>query len=179
MCNEGAQCVGAGRGWWQDLCDRWLGYTGSSSNSVEAYDPQLARRLGSGGEHECEAPVPCLGGVVLEGKIYAVGGYDDGAAMLDTVEVYGRGPSGRQLAAGGEHAAKAVWTRRSSDGWQQDLCDWWEIQQGLVNSAYVYDPQADAWTHLASMNGPRRFHASAAVGGQALPLWRDWRRGAS
>jgi hypothetical protein len=89
MCNEGAQCVGAGRGWWQDLCDRWLGYTGSSSNSVEAYDPQLARRLGSGGEHECEAPVPCLGGVVLEGKIYAVGGYDDGAAMLDTVEVYG------------------------------------------------------------------------------------------
>ena len=35
-----------------------------------------------------------------------------------------------------------------------------------MNSAYVYHPQADAWTHLASMNGPRRFHASAAVGGK-------------
>ena len=36
----------------------------------------------------------------------------------------------------------------------------------LVNSAYVYDPQADAWTQLASMDTARRFHASAAVGGK-------------
>ena len=35
-----------------------------------------------------------------------------------------------------------------------------------VNSAYVYDPQADAWTQLASMGNVRRLHASAAVGGK-------------
>jgi len=30
----------------------------------------------------------------------------------------------------------------------------------------VYDPQADAWTQLASMGIARRRHASAAVGGK-------------
>ena len=35
-----------------------------------------------------------------------------------------------------------------------------------MNSAYVYDPQADAWTQLASMGIARRRHASAAVGGK-------------
>ena len=35
-----------------------------------------------------------------------------------------------------------------------------------VNSAYVYDPQADAWTQLASMSTARQCHASAAVGGK-------------
>ena len=35
-----------------------------------------------------------------------------------------------------------------------------------MNSVYVYDPQADAWTQLASMGIARRGHASAAVGGK-------------
>ena len=35
-----------------------------------------------------------------------------------------------------------------------------------VNSVYVYDPQANAWTQLASMGTARRVHASAAVGGK-------------
>ena len=35
-----------------------------------------------------------------------------------------------------------------------------------ANSVYVYDPQADAWTQLASMDIARRNHASAAVGGK-------------
>ena len=35
-----------------------------------------------------------------------------------------------------------------------------------MNSAYAYDPQADAWTQLASMGTARRIHASAAVGGK-------------
>ena len=33
-------------------------------------------------------------------------------------------------------------------------------------SAYVYDPQANAWTQLAIMGTARRTHASAAVGGK-------------
>ena len=39
-------------------------------------------------------------------------------------------------------------------------------QNGSVNSVYVYDPQADAWTQLTSMDTARRSHASAAVGGK-------------
>ena len=35
-----------------------------------------------------------------------------------------------------------------------------------VNSVYVYDPQADTWTQLASMSIARRLHTSAAVGGK-------------
>ena len=35
-----------------------------------------------------------------------------------------------------------------------------------ANSAYVYDPQADAWTQLASMGIARLGHASAAVDGK-------------
>ena len=36
----------------------------------------------------------------------------------------------------------------------------------LARSVYVYDPQVDVWTHLASMNTARRLHASAAIGGK-------------
>ena len=35
-----------------------------------------------------------------------------------------------------------------------------------MHSAYVYDPQADAWTQLASMSTARWLHTSAAVGGK-------------
>ena len=35
-----------------------------------------------------------------------------------------------------------------------------------VSSAYVYDPQADTWTPLASMGATQSMHASAAVGGK-------------
>ena len=35
-----------------------------------------------------------------------------------------------------------------------------------LNSVCVYDPQANAWTQLASMGTARRAHASAAVGGK-------------
>ena len=42
-----------------------------------------------------------------------------------------------------------------------------------MNSAYVYDPQADAWTQLASMGTARQDHASAVVGGK-LYVFGGW-----
>ena len=39
-------------------------------------------------------------------------------------------------------------------------------QGRLLNSVCVYDPQANAWTQLASMSAARNCHASAAVGGK-------------
>ena len=41
-----------------------------------------------------------------------------------------------------------------------------ENQGDTLNSACVYDPQADAWTQLPSMSIARDSHASAAVGGK-------------
>ena len=42
-----------------------------------------------------------------------------------------------------------------------------ENEQGSpVTSVYVYDPQANAWTQLASMSTARHVHASTAVGGK-------------
>ena len=41
------------------------------------------------------------------------------------------------------------------------------------NSVYVYDPQADAWTQLASMGTARRIHAAAAVRGK-LYVFGGW-----
>ena len=35
-----------------------------------------------------------------------------------------------------------------------------------MNSAYIYDPQANTWAQLASMGNARRTHASAVVGGK-------------
>ena len=35
-----------------------------------------------------------------------------------------------------------------------------------LNTAYVYDPQAGAWTQLASMGTARRGHTSAVLGGK-------------
>ena len=35
-----------------------------------------------------------------------------------------------------------------------------------MNLVCVYDPQANAWTQLASMGTARKEHASAAVGGK-------------
>ena len=42
-----------------------------------------------------------------------------------------------------------------------------------MNSAYVYDPQADAWAQLTSMGTIREAHASAAVGGK-LYVFGGW-----
>ena len=50
-----------------------------------------------------------------------------------------------------------------------------------ANSVYVYDPQADAWTQLASMSTVRHYHASAAVGGKLYVFGgssASWARGA-
>ena len=41
-----------------------------------------------------------------------------------------------------------------------------DSDEGSMHLVYVYDPQADAWTQLASMSIARESHASAAVGGK-------------
>ena len=57
------------------------------------------------------------------------------------------------------HAAAAMGGKIYVTGGETD-------QESSVNLVCVYDPQANAWTQLASMGTVRRLHASAAVGGK-------------
>ena len=100
--------------------------------------------------------------MVLDGKIYAVGGF--GGGYLDTVEVYNPQANSWQRVASmpqrlHAHAAAAMGGKIYVTG---------GCNQGLSpqRSVYVYEPQADAWAQLASMGAARRVHASAAVGGK-------------
>ena len=101
--------------------------------------------------------------VVLDGKIYAMGGYD-GAVKLNTVEVYDPQADSWQRVASMpqrmcDHAAVAMGGKIYVTGGETNALV-------SLNSVYVYDPQTDAWTQLASMGTARRSHASAAVGGK-------------
>ncbi len=65
--------------------------------------------------------------------------------------------------ASGEHPARpvCVWSRRHSYGWQDLLYMTGGYNGGPFSSVYVYDPQANAWTQLASVSNARYDHASA------------------
>ena len=117
--------------------------------------------MGSGGEHEC-AERANFASVVLDGKIYAMGGCH--GDCLDVVEAYDpQADSWQRVASMPQrlslHAAAAMSGKIYVTGGETD-------QGTSMNSAYVYDPQANAWAQLASMGNARRAHASAAVGGK-------------
>ena len=101
--------------------------------------------------------------VVLDGKIYAIGGHG-GAGTLDTVEVYDpQANSWQQVASMPQrrydHTAAVVGGKIHVTGGREN-------QKRVLNSVCVYDPQANAWAQLASLSTARAGHASAAVGGK-------------
>ena len=109
-----------------------------------------------------------LAAVVLDGKIYAIGGL--GVGFYDTVEAYDpQADSWQQVASMPQglasHAAAAMGGRIYVTGGHTDQGTFTDEGSSL-NSVYVYDPQADAWTQLASMGTAREGHASAAVDGK-------------
>ena len=106
--------------------------------------------------------------VVLDGKIYAMGGEaGSSGGCLDTVEVYDpQADSWQRVASMPQclymHAAAAMGGKiYVTGGWNQAT---------LNSASFVYDPQANAWTQLASLGTARRNHASAAVGGKLYVL---------
>jgi len=147
----------------------WGGWGGDSTlESVEAYDPQLGSWA-----LVASMSVQRIGhaSVVLDGKIYSMGGLGDGTdgdSILKTVEVYdpqanswlrvASMPQGRARHAVAAMGGKIYVTGGTRNGG--------ENQGDTLNSACVYDPQADAWTQLPSMSIARDSHASAAVGGK-------------
>jgi N-acetylneuraminic acid mutarotase len=146
------------------------GRDGSSAlESVEAYDPQL-------GSWALVASMSVKrrnhASVVLDGKIYAMGGFSIfgvGGYMLDTVEVYDPQTDSWQRVASMPqglcgHAAVAMGGKIYVTGGAKG--SFAPQATPTVSSVCVYDPQADAWTQLASMSIIRRHHASIAVGGK-------------
>ena len=109
--------------------------------------------------------------VVLDGKIYVMGGTDGVPGnTLDTVEVYNPQADIWQRVASMPrglncHAATVMGGKIYVTGGR--------IARSAVSSAYVYDPQADTWTQLARMGTSRSLHASAAAGGK-LYVFGGW-----
>ena len=136
------------------------GKNGSSVlDSVEAYDPQLGAwapvaSMSQRREHHAS--------VVIDGKIYAMGGYF--GQFLETVEVYDPQANSWQHVA--SIPQRVDWHAAAVMGGKIYVTGGFNHPGEALNSVYVYDPQADAWTQLASMGATRRVHASAAVGGK-------------
>ena len=136
----GLAAVGA---WWQDLCDRWMGWrldTGTplplnwnrSRPTIRSSALWLWWRawVGSAGSMprwcltaRLRAPQPLR--LYVRSTSWVVMDRRRAGARRPSRHGGGLRPSGRQLAADGEHASMPVFSRRRSDGWQ-DLCDWWQ-----------------------------------------------------
>ena len=102
--------------------------------------------------------------MVLDGKIYVMGGRGEDGVTLDMAEVYDpQADSWQRVASMPQglyiHAAASMGGKIYVTGGAGG-------DEEVENSVFVYDLQADAWTQLASMSIARSCHASAAVGGK-------------
>ena len=104
--------------------------------------------------------------MVLDGKIYTMGGCGDNGDTIDTVEAYdpqanswqrvASMPRGRHFHAAAAMGGKIFVTGGINQAPPRVTCNYTD----------VYDPQTDAWTELASMGIARSKHASAVVDGK-------------
>ena len=129
--------------------------------TVEAFDPQL----GSWAEVASMSVKRCYHALaVVDGKIYAIGGYYSHAiSRSDSAEAYdpqadrwqqvANMPQGRFRHAAAVMGGK-IYVSGGDDG------------NGPLRTVVVFDPQANTWTGVASMGTERCSHASAAVGGK-------------
>ena len=106
--------------------------------------------------------------MVLDGKIYAMGGLDDETWRSSTVEVYDpQADSWHQVASMPHgrrcHAAATMGGKIYVSGGTVADGDPGRLFNRTV---LVYDPEANAWTELTSMGTVRRSHTSAAIGGK-------------
>ena len=102
----------------------------------------------AGGSWQTLAPMPTarqeLSAAVLNGKIYAIAGYDENGASTATVEVYNPATDSWGTAhpipmANNHNNAAVAAGKLYSFG-------------GLSNQAFVYDPASDNWSTVAPMH---------------------------
>eukprot|EP00964_Phaeocystis_antarctica_P081567 scaffold51032_cov64-Phaeocystis_antarctica.AAC.5 len=134
-------------------------------NTVETYDPRT-------GAWKQVSAMPTIRiqhtGVVLDSKIYAIGGYEDNDDRLSTADVYD--PQTDQwrplakMATGRVHfaAAAAAGKIYAIGGEIEDR----------VGTATVeaFDPQLGAWAPVANMSVERKCHAVAVVDGKIFAI---------
>merc|ERR1712194_739625 len=93
---------------------------------------------------------------VIDGKIYAIGGDDADDIHLDTVEAYDlQADSWQQVASMPDavisHAAISMGGKIYVTGGAYG----YDGYDSFTNTLIVFDPQANTWTHLASMGSAR------------------------
>jgi N-acetylneuraminic acid mutarotase len=109
-----------------------------------------------------------LATAVLDGKIYAIGGYTGySGGILNTVEVYDPELNTWTPVA-------AMWTRRyllaaaALNGKIYAIGG--SSLDSYLDTVEVYDPMANTWTPVASMAIPRRYLAAVALNGKIYAL---------
>jgi non-specific serine/threonine protein kinase len=106
------------------------------------------------------APRRALGAAVLEGRVFAVGGWSGAATQLDTVEILdaGRWTAGPPLAvARSQHALV------TAEGGLWALGGW-SATAGLVSEVEVLGPAGARWTTVTHLPTPRREPGAALLG---------------
>ena len=133
--------------------------------TVEAFDPLLGAWafVASMSIGRCYHAV-----AVVDGKIYAIGGYGSENQALDSVEVYDpQADNWQQVASLPEarrmHAATAIGGKIYVSGGLYDVEDG---DATPIRTVAVFDPEADTWTEVASMGAYRSCHSSAAIWGK-------------
>jgi N-acetylneuraminic acid mutarotase len=133
-------------------------------STVDMYDPQNASwtQVAS-----MTSPRASHGCVVLDGKLYVVGGDGPSFQVLDTAEVYDPQTDGWQP------LAKMTTTRAAfglvAVGGKIYAIGGWDGASEL-ESVEAYDPQLGSWALVASMSGKRMQHASVALEGKIYTI---------
>jgi N-acetylneuraminic acid mutarotase len=137
---------------------------GGSLSTVQLYDPQNASWTQLAGMTDARFEHGC---VALEGKLYAVGGWDAAGRGLDTAEVYdpqtdGWQPLAKMSTARAELGLAAVGGKIYAIGGYDGSLE--------LESVEAYDPQLGAWALVASMGGKRFSHASVVLDGKIYAM---------
>ena len=133
-------------------------------STVDMYDPQnaswtqVASMTGPRASHGC---------VVLDGKLYVVGGDGPSFQVLDTAEVYDPQTDGWQPLAK-MTTARAAFGLVAVGGKIYAIGGWDGASE--LESVEAYDPQLGAWALVASMSGKRMQHASVALDGKIYTM---------
>ena len=121
---------------WSRLRHRWIG-PGESLNTVEAYDP--ATNTWATVANMPTAPVYLAGAIAPDGRIYAIGGIQEGGTRLNNVEAYDTKTNKWTTVASMPTARNALAAAKGPDGRIYAIGG--HPEGGNLNPVEAYDPR--------------------------------------